>query len=287
MTVRRKGEGTTARRRPYDRVILEHYTREAKEHGLDPASTMLDTVVRDRETQLVVQFSGRALERLQARQTAKRRLSVCDMGCGNGYTLEVLTRHFPEQMFTGFEFTASLRELAKARFSRMANVSILPGDIRRLRGYDDRFDVVICQRVLINLLHRRDQYTALRHLIRLLRPGGFLLSIEAYVEPLENLNAARAEFGLAPLKMARHNLYLRSSVFDRERSLEPVPDMAAPNFLSSHFFVARLLHPVALGTDRPFIRNSHFVRFLSASLDGRAIGDYSPIKSRAFVKVTT
>jgi SAM-dependent methyltransferase len=275
------------RRRPYDDVILEHYAREAREHGLDRSSTMLDRVVRDRETQLIVQFAAGALERLQARQPARRRLSVCDVGCGNGHTLAVLRRHLPEQRFTGFEFTPNLRELAKARFAGTANVSIHPGDIRRLTGYDERFNVVICQRVLINLLHRRDQDTARRHLTRLLRPGGFLLSIEAYVEPLENLNAARAEFGLTPLKMAHHNLYLRAGFFDRERSLEPVPDMVTPNFLSSHFFIARLLHPVALGPNRPFMRNSHFVRFLSASLDGRAIGDYSPIKSRAFVKVTT
>ncbi len=260
----------------YDDVILKHYEAEARERGLDSSSTMLDATTRQRETEWILRFVKQALDVHPYAQ-------LCDVGCGNGFTLGAIHEQFPKLGLHGFEFTPQLLELAKQRFPDPAIALIVKGDVRTLAAEDAQFDVLICQRVLINLLNPEDQSRALRELVRVLKPGGLLASIEAFDSPLSSLNAARQEFGFEAIPPAHHNLYLRDDFFAAERSLTPIWQDALPsNFMSSHFFVARVLHPLALGQN-PFVRNSHFVRFLSSAIQ-EPIGDYAPIKGFAFRK---
>lgn len=272
----------------YDQTILQHYEAQAQAHGLEPTSTMLDVTVRERETALVARVARLVLGQLRREGGADQHLTLCDVGCGNGYTLHLLSAQDPELHLAGFEFTPALLALARSRFAQTPRVTVSRGDVRALNAPDGRYDMVVCQRVLINLLEPADQRQGLAELARILRPGGFLLSLEAFEEPLAHLNAARAEFGLSPLPPAHHNRYLSSDFYRAEPSLVPVtgpllepdlPDDFLPsNFLSTHYFITRVLHPLALGPDRPFIRNSHFVRFLTSALP-HPVGDYAPIKA--------
>lgn len=277
----------------YEQFILEHYEQQATACGLAPTSTMLDATVRERETCLIERFAELAVRYLEREGGGGLAPVVCDVGCGNGFTLMRLVERWPDARFWGIEFTPSLRELAVSRFRDRPGVTIAPGDLRDLSGYDARFDLVVCQRVLINLLDTMDQRQGLATLARIVRPGGFLLSLEAFEGPLATLNAAREEFKLPPIPPAEHNRYLPEGFYASEPSLEAVrgpmlhpglPDDFLPsNFLSSHYFIARVLHPIALGPDRPFTRNSHFVQFLTSLCD-RPVGDYAPIKAFAFRK---
>ena len=52
-------------------------------------------------------------------------------------------------------------------------------DIRKLKS-KNKFDLIICQRVLINLLNKNDQKKALRNLIEIVKTGGTLLFIETF-----------------------------------------------------------------------------------------------------------
>lgn len=280
----------------YDPVILEHYAAQAREHGMESTSTMLDTTVRRRETELIQRFVDLATGALHREGSNNRQITICDVGCGNGSTLAILAEQHPDSNFQGIEFTPSLLKLAQKRHHEVANVRIAPGDIRDLQEYDNQFDIVLCQRVLINLLEHVDQKMGLNRLAQIIRPGGFLLSIEAFETPLTNLNAAREEFGYPAIPQAHHNLYLPDDFYSSEPcllslsgpQLEPgLPEDFLPsNFLSNHYFVTRVLHTLALGPEGRFARNSHFVLFLTEALD-RPIGDYAPIKAHAFRKETT
>ncbi len=255
----------------YDDIILEHYRDEAKRHGGASTSTMADVRTRKLETDFILEFIARYVPADG---------SIADFGCGNGFTLAQIRSVYPNRRLIGLEFTPELRKIAIERFAGDANTQIAPGDIRRPLG-GPPFDAIICQRVLINLLDPTDQVVALHNLANSLAPGGNLAAIEAFEAPLQNLNAARAEFGLQPVPPAHHNLYLAEDFFDAETSLQHVTDAALPeNFLSTHYFVSRVLHPLTLG-GRPFMRNSHFVGFLSSALQP-AIGDYSPVRGRIF-----
>lgn len=276
--------------RDYDQAIARHYEHVADTCGLDSTSTMADVVTRERETDAIVRFVDRALSTRRA-AGAEGPATILEVGCGNGYTLSVLTARWPTERFVGVEPSHGLRALAASRFPAARHVTIRTGDIREgAFGGETEADILLCQRVIINLLDPDDQRTALRNIVHAVRgpdagrPGGSLLFIEAHASPLARLNEARAEFDLPPIAPAEHNLYLADDFFEIPQ-LRPVPGDGplASNMLSTHYFVARVLHPLALG-GRAFKRNSEFVRFFSSALPPD-VGDYSPLKLHMFEKV--
>jgi SAM-dependent methyltransferase len=279
--------------REYDQTIKKHYQQVAEEFGLLATSTMADEITRELESQAVLHFISESLGIRQAEGESAPAL-IMDVGCGNGYTLERLSEKYPDQRFVGIEKSDEMRSLASARFARHENVEILKGDIRD-RDFAPKasVDILVCQRVLINLLNERDQKAALSNIINVVAPssimrsGGTLLFIESFSNSLAKLNEARAEFELPAISPAHHNLYLAHDFFDSPQ-LKPfhgASHLPPPNFLSTHYFVTRVLHPVFLG-DKPLKRNSEFVRFFSGALKENQ-GDYSPLKLYMFGKTET
>lgn len=262
----------------YDEAIRDHYDQVAVECGDSPLSSMADEITRRIETDAILGFVRAAMFDRNVP------LSVADVGCGNGYTLAEIAEHYPGASLAGFEFNAALRAIAERRFTG-GSATVMAGDIRDAQFAGGRkFDVVICQRVLINLLDPRDQKTALDNIISATAPDGRLIFIEAFTSGLSRLNAARAEFGLPPIPQAEHNLYLNDDFFD-DAPLMPFRDPyweVSPNELSTHYYVSRVLHP-ALSGNRPFVRNSEFVRFFSQALPD-AIGDYTQLRILAFTR---
>jgi SAM-dependent methyltransferase len=272
----------------YDEVISEHYRKIAQQDGLEPTSTMADQVTREKETSAIIDFVGEVLERRKL-QNLPPSLTIMDVGCGNGYTLEVLSQLYPASSFIGIEKSQELRALAISRFEGIGNVSIIEGDIRE-KGFSKGqvADILICQRVLINLLSVEDQRRGLENILEVVRePGqgnvrGVLLFIEAFSSSLETLNIARDEFDLPAMMPAHHNLYLEDNFFE-DPGLTPYPSsdhLPPQNFLSTHYFVTRVLHPI-FTKDKPFKRNSEFVKFFTQALREN-VGDYSPLRLMLF-----
>jgi hypothetical protein len=112
--------------------------------------------------------------------------------------------------------------------------------------------------------------------------GGVLLFIEAFSSSLGRLNEARDEFDLPAIGPAHHNLYLQDDFFNIPtlRTYQSDSFSVRPNFLSTHYFVTRVLHPIFI-EDKPFKRNSEFVKFFTQALR-QNVGDYSPLKLLAF-----
>lgn len=267
--------------RSYDSAVKKHYDKVARAEGASPASTMADTIIREKETSFIRGQIAKFIEG-EASPVARSQFSVIDVGCGNGHTLSVLSKVFPQASLTGIEFNAAQRAIATKRFAR-SKTTIKKGDIRLAKTLPrSTFDVLVCQRVIINLLSSADQRTALKNLVGLVRPNGLLLFIECFASGLSNLNAARREFGLSALPEAHHNLYLGDRFFATPRLTEF--DLSQRHELSTHYFVSRVLHPWFLTlSGQQFARNSHFVSFFSRGLpDG--IGEYAPLRFLAFTK---
>lgn len=250
-----------------DEAIRKHYLDEAERHGQGAASTMDDEIIRARELEMIRRFLQRA-SGLQVQQ--RRSLRVLDLGCGNGYALAQLAPQWPRHEWHGLDFVEAMLELARAR--RLPGVELRQGDARAMPYEDSFFDAVYSERCLINLLTWEDQVAALRELGRVVRPGGHVLMIECFTDGLENNNRARAEFGLEPLAARHHNLYFDKAAW--RGAIEPHFDVLQPdgfdpeapehsfafNFLSSHYYVARVLHPVLAPKSG---KNSEFVKFLA------------------------
>lgn len=274
--------------RQYDAVIADHYRKVAQDCGLSGTSTMADEITRRLETEAIKDFVTAASEQ-HVDGGRVDPATIMDIGCGNGYTLEKLVEIFPAQRFVGIEKSEELRALALSRFPQHRNVTIIHEDVRNPTfAPPDSVDVLICQRVLINLLDLSDQRAAMENIISVLsaprrgRAGGRCLFIEAFSSYLETLNEARAEFDLPAIAPAPYNLYLPDNFFDtpRLRPLPPGRHLAPPNFLSTHYYVTRVLHP-HLTANRPFERNSVFAAFFSEALR-KNVGEFSPVRLHAF-----
>ncbi len=267
--------------RDYDTAVADHYRQVAETEGMSWSSTMADEIVRQTETDAIVAFVGDIAD------SGGAGLRIADVGCGNGYTLGMLAPAFPDCRFTGFEMIGHMRGLAEERVAerKLANVTIRPGDIREpdFTG-GETFDVLVCQRVLINLLDGEDQARALDNLLAVVEPGGGLIFVEAFRSGLNTLNEARDEFDLPAIPPAHHNIYLSDDFFARDAlvAYESEGWTLPPNVLSTHYYVSRVLYPLLLD-GRPLIRNAHFIKVLSRALPP-AIGNYSQVRIHAFRK---
>lgn len=243
----------------YEETVLEHYARQAAECGLSPTSTMPDEIVREREIDAIVSY-------VEAASQIGNVSRLLEVGCGNGHMLATLRERFPSIELVGSDFSPDMIELANRR--GIPNATLKTDDVRSLQESDGAYDVVVSERCIINLLDRDDQRDAIREVHRVLRPGGICILIEGFTEGIESLNRARAEFGLPPIPVPFHNLFFDQpwleSVTDGlfTRRDEDFGDGTLPrgNFLSSHYFISRVLHAAI---SRNEIRNSEFVRFFS------------------------
>lgn len=269
----------------YDSDIEKHYRKVAEEKGLSATSTMEDEIVRKKETEVILDFVA---DIIRKRASPNRRLTVMDVGCGNGFTLQTLAQRFRDIDIIGVEQSTPLRELAKSRFNDTNRVEVLAGDIRENNfSGNKKADVVICQRVIINLLDPQDQLLALKNIVSATKSAAgsssYVLFMEAFSNPLANLNRARKEFGLEPIDPAEHNIYLPDDFYAavaKLRRYESDSFRVPENVLSTHYFVTRVLHAYAT-KGLPFVRNSEFVKFFSHAL-AEGVGDYSPLRVNAF-----
>ena len=266
-------------RSEYDKIVMNHYSSVAKEDGISSLSTMKDEYIRNKETEAIVSF-------VNTIEVEKNRpLSIIDVGCGNGTTLSILRETFKDHILSGVEKNDELRGIAERRFEN-SNVRVLKGDIlENLMEEFGKHDIVISQRVIINILNEEDQLRALTNISELVSDRGFLVLVECMKKPLENLNQARSEFGFSAISPSFHNLYLDEEMLENELEAKGFTrycseSIMAENFLSSHYYVTRVLHDIVLG-GREYIRNSHFVKFLSQVIP-QDVGDYSPIKFYVF-----
>ena len=265
----------------YESIVLEHYRQQAQKLGMGKLCTMPDEIVREREVEAICQYIS------WFKRADGSIARVLDIGCGNGYTLSVLRRRFSDLALVGVDYSPEMIQLARAR--GLERCQIEPGDVRSLQFESGAFDIVLSERCIINLMDRGDQQIALHEIHRVLRNRGVCLFIEAFTDGLDNLNRARSEMGLDPIPMPYHNLFLDKEWFLRAveglfamRRPSDLGDTTLPdhNFLSSHYFMSRVVHScLSKVGDR---RNTEFVKFFSFL---PPIGNYASVQLFVLQKV--
>jgi ubiquinone/menaquinone biosynthesis C-methylase UbiE len=269
-----------------EELIRNHYRQQAEKHGASPRSTMEDEIIRQRELEMIDKFLGAT-----SRASRKKTLNVLDLGCGNGYALEVARQAHPKNRYWGLDFSEDLLSVARGR--KLAHCDLRLGDARALPYEQGLFDVVYTERCLINILEWEGQEKALQEIHRVLRPGGCYLMIECFTDGLDNNNLARRQLGLPDIQEAYHNKYIDKGLF--MAAMKGRFDLVEPqsldrhargyhfhsNFLSSHYFVARVLYPAVLKGE--LVRNSEFIKFFSFL---PPVGNYSAIQAYVLRKGT-
>ncbi len=257
-----------------DELIRAHYKAVAQKHGASQRSSMEDDFVRGKEIECIVNCYR------FMKEEAQHPLKVLEVGCGNGYALEVLSSLDGTDQFWGVDFSEELLSIARRR--QLANSVFMQRDARALDAEPEFFDWVYTERCLINILDSDEQLGALRQIAKVLKRKAYYLMIEGFTDGLRNYNRARSECGLPEVKEALHNKnFEKDEIFGGIRDLFTIVDGSqlgkysmASNFLSSYYFVSRVLYPAL--TKGEVVRNSEVAKFFSFL---PPIGNYSTIQA--------
>lgn len=132
--------------------------------------------------------------------------TIADIGCGDGEA----TVEYAKKVKTclGIERSSFLLNLAKKAAAKagLKNATYLKGDILKL-DFKEKFDVIITQRLLINLISWKEQQQGLINIYNALKPGGRYIMIENTSDSFNALNEMRAEVDLSPIPQHWHNRF--------------------------------------------------------------------------------
>lgn len=138
---------------------------------------------------------------------------LADVGCGDG---RATRRYAPlVESAVGIERSDHLRSVALADQASepIPNLEFRAGDILDLSAHG-QFDVVVTERVLINLPSWGHQREAIEQIAGVLDSGGMYVLIENTEDGDAALNEFRARVGLEPIPQHWHNLFLDWETFE-------------------------------------------------------------------------
>lgn len=214
--------------------MKDFWEEQARKHGDGVAAVNFDPVED--------QFAAALLE-----EQVPDKMSVADIGCGNGRTLIHLAQSRAGGTFVGYDFAENMVRVAEDRRQALglvnlrfecfdASSTILPA------GAKGAFDIVIGKRVLINI-KGSDKRQAVKNIYEMLREGGRYFMTECFIEPLDRINDIRENLGLARIPVRPFNEYLTSAFMEdvaRYFTIEKVADIGSLYYFISRVFNAYL-----------------------------------------------
>jgi len=133
--------------------------------------------------------------------------TMADVGSGNG---DATVRYAKKvRQCVGLELSSHMRSQAAktAAAAGAANVTFREFDILQPSIQQGEFDVIVSQRMLINLASWEDQQQGLRNLHRMLKPGGRAILIENTNDAFKAMNDVRHSVGIPPVPQHWHNRF--------------------------------------------------------------------------------
>jgi ubiquinone/menaquinone biosynthesis C-methylase UbiE len=252
--------------------IREYWDGRAIEAAGAPSATTNDVYLRDLESTVIIEQLKFIL------QGSDRR--VLDVGCGDGQTTINLAGHFPNASFLGVDISSEMIASAKKKASQSIaglKMDFTVGDARFLRDTvgNAKFDIILTNRCLINIVDRNQQYVALKQVAECLCPSGFYFGTENFLGGQRNLNEMRKSIALPEIAIRWHNLYFDEQEFQNQarsvfRSVELI------NFSSAYYFVTRCLYSALCKQENLPVDYKHPLHRVALKVP--TFGDFSPIK---------
>lgn len=248
--------------------ILKLYKEQASCHGAEGTSTIQDMRTRELELSALLRH-------------LKDGMRVLEIGCGNGYTGEMIVRLYALDLHA-FDFSQDMIDIAKKRdlSGIRGKLSFTCDDVLELKA-DGQYDVVMSERCIQNLISWDDQKKALGNIVSWMKPGGAYVMLESFWTGLNNLNEAREEVGLEPIAESWHNhFFVEDDVMALMDSLG-CECVEQDKFLSGYYFGSRVLMPKLLPDPSKAKSSSRLNDFFMALSPA---GDFCPMKVVKFVK---
>lgn len=106
---------------------------------------------------------------------------ICDIGCGNGNLIKVLSEKFPTAEILGIDLTEDSLRFAKNRFSNNKLIDFKVGSITSIPVEDNSLDLITVTEVLEHLF-LNDFINGFNEISKKLKRGGYLLATVPFGE---------------------------------------------------------------------------------------------------------
>lgn len=202
------------------------FKKEVREYWEDPTTiSIIDKNLHQLEIEAVCRYLKSSDE-------------IVDIGCGDGKATVAYAKKVKKCV--AYERSDFLRKEAAGEVKRsgLKNIIIKDGDILKMKKIPERPDVLITQRLLINLASWSEQKEAIENIYKMLKPGSLYIMIENTNDAYLALNDMRYQVGLEPIPIHWHNLF-----FDYNQLMDFLKDkfqlLASHNF-DLYYFLTRV-----------------------------------------------
>lgn len=271
-----------------EKEIYEVYSKAVNDSGFSGDSTMPDRFIRETEFSSLLKIIYKYMGHSKFEES-----KILEIGCGNGYIASRLLCEIPRLNLLGTDVNKEMISLAKSR--NLNQSEFIVADCRELQSVvKKQFDLIYSIRCLINLVSWQDQEAALKNIEISLKPGGYIVLLEAFIDGHEKYNEMRKLFDLPHYPFAPQNLYLELSNVDlafksvglEYLQMEDLSDIT--HHLSSHYLSSRVLNDAFGPNDKPYLnnKNSNLIRGLSELISNRSSG-FSPLQVHIWKKPAT
>ena len=218
--------------------IREYWDNRAKEHTYDLQGTTNDIYLRELEIKTVV-------EKIREFRLSPN-ASIIDIGCGDGYSTMRLAKVFPEYNITGIDYSESMIANALKQQEKDSelkdNVQFKVADVLNLNDAlgNEKFDVAISMRVLINLPELTLQQVAINNIADICKQNGRYIAVENFLDGQRNMNELRVSLGLAEIPVRWHNHFFEKNDF-KNAAESSFKNLSFIDFASSYYYVTRVI----------------------------------------------
>lgn len=200
--------------------IKQFWDEQAEQFKESNLATAPDTYYRNLEIDRIISY-------------LKDKKNILDIGCGNGFSTLRFAKKFPHSKILGIDYSKKMINYAKKNLSKnkklQKRVEFKVGDIVLLSSLpllEKKFNYIVSERCLINLLNWEEQKKALLEMKKLLKKKGKIILCENTQEGLTRLNNLRRQLKLPPISVRWHNHYM--------------PEKKLLNFASKYFYIKEI-----------------------------------------------
>lgn len=221
-----------------EKKIKEYWDEQARQYKDSPQATAPDVFYRELEISRII-------------SCLKDNARVLDVGCGNGFSTFKFAQKFPGLNILGIDYAQEMIRQATLSLAQnkklQKRVGFEVGDVlqlSRLPFLKEKFDYIVSERCLINLINWEQQKRALLEMKKVLKKNGRIILCENTQEGLGRLNLIRKRLGLKAIALRWHNYYLPEKKFldfaARHFILEDVNNIGSLYYIISRVVYAKL-----------------------------------------------
>lgn len=189
---------------------------------------------------------AKGLEMEEIQKHLKDGMKILEIGCGNGVTaiefvknhnIDILGIDYAEQMVVeAQESYNQIKDSAKGK------VKFAVMKVQEIDAIEEQFDMIYCERVLINLDSWDEQKDILVKISKLLKEDGIFCMCENSMEGLSTINSFREKVDLEKITPPWHNRYLLESELEDFSKQGVLTIVEKSSFTSTYYFLSRVVN---------------------------------------------